>query len=140
MAPLWQRLIPKYGNYGGPGWSGGAMMDDYSEVDWSVVPSDSLDWLFHCHDKVYQKAIEQEINKEITDKEMTKLWLGGDKVLVDGINLLSNNPKEWPLPPTINSNRYAWFYRKIALAAFWSRVNFYFWSREHCRHRKRHRK
>lgn len=50
----WQWLFPRYGNYGAPGWSGGAWVDDPAKTDWSVAPVDALDAVLMQHDRDYQ--------------------------------------------------------------------------------------
>ena len=52
-----QRLCPTYGNWGGPGWSGGEWQDDSSLTRWDVQPIDELDALFRAHDMAYQSEI-----------------------------------------------------------------------------------
>jgi len=125
MAKLWQYLFPTYGNYGGPGWSGGARMNNYAEVDWSVQPSDSLDECFHDHDKDYQASIAKFDSGEINDVEKNQMWVKADEALVGRIKEISADPKKWPKPPTKNSTKYAWFYRKGALVGFWCKVKLY---------------
>lgn len=49
------RLVPTYGNWGGPGWSGGEWNDDPGETKWGVVPIDEMDNAFKRHDWIYQK-------------------------------------------------------------------------------------
>jgi hypothetical protein len=50
----WQRLIPRYGNYGCPGWSAGEWNNDPALTDWTVPPVDAMDALFRAHDYAYQ--------------------------------------------------------------------------------------
>lgn len=124
-APLWQYLIPKYGNFGGPGWSGGAIMANYDEVDWSIQPADSLDWCFYTHDKKYQAAIEKEKNGEIENLEMRRAWAQADRDLIQDIDNIPIDPKEWEQKPTKNSMFYAWLYRKLAIYSFTLKVWLY---------------
>ena len=49
----WKCLLPRYGNWGGPGWSGGKWCPPNS-TDWSVPGVDEMDELFKEHDKQYQ--------------------------------------------------------------------------------------
>ena len=51
----YQYLIPTYGNWGGPGWSGGKFTDNPSEVDFSIPGVDGMDDAFRIHDQLYQK-------------------------------------------------------------------------------------
>src|SRR3954463_8401173 len=47
-------LIPTYGEYGGPGYSGGEVLTSPTQqVDYSVQPVDALDALFRLHDQAY---------------------------------------------------------------------------------------
>lgn len=124
-APLWQYLIPKYGNYGGPGWSGGAMMSNYNDVDWSNKPVDSLDWRFLDHDKRYQKSIKLRDDGTISDYEMHNRWNEADKNLIKEISNIPIDPSEWSFPPTTHSIFYAWLYRKLAIYGFALKVWIY---------------
>jgi hypothetical protein len=55
MRKWYQYLIPTYGRWGGPGWSGGEFVDDPRLVNWFVPPVDNMDALFKDHDEMYQK-------------------------------------------------------------------------------------
>ena len=127
MASWWTYLIPKYGNFGGPAWSGGKSIDSYDDVDWSVSRSDSLDECFFDHDKRYQLSIEQERSGEISNKQKLKIWLKADQILVKSIDDIPINPNEWQSKPTKHSHRYAWFYRKLALGVFGAKTWLYEW-------------
>lgn len=48
----WQYLFPRYGNWGGPGWSAGCW--NPTETDWFVPTIDAMDELFKRHDWSYQ--------------------------------------------------------------------------------------
>lgn len=50
----WQWLCPRYGNYGGPGWSAGRWNDDPALTDWNVPGIDIQDEMFKVHDWAYQ--------------------------------------------------------------------------------------
>ena len=115
--PFWQYLIPKYGNFGGPGWSGGAMMSNYNEVDWSVEPVDSLDELFHKHDTYYQEAIKNRDSGRYTVDQKDQKWLEADNILIYDLEDLPIDPKEWENKPK-GSTFYAWLYRKLAIYGF----------------------
>lgn len=53
--PLWwQRLFPRYGNWGAPGWSAGGWNNDPALTDWSVAAVDDMDAAFKRHDWRYQ--------------------------------------------------------------------------------------
>lgn len=45
--------VPTYGNYGGPDYSGGDIIDPGETPDFTVPPTDSLDQLFQRHDEAY---------------------------------------------------------------------------------------
>jgi hypothetical protein len=49
----WPKLLT-YGNWGGPGWSGGRFTDDPASVNWEVQPVDAMDAAFRLHDFAYQ--------------------------------------------------------------------------------------
>jgi hypothetical protein len=49
----WPKFLT-YGNWGGPGWSGGKFVHDPKLVDWSVPAIDEMDELFKQHDLRYQ--------------------------------------------------------------------------------------
>ena len=124
-APLWQYLVPKYGNFGGPGWSGGVMISTYADVDWGIIPKDSLDETFHDHDKHYQDAIEKKDTGIIDDIEMHHRWIKADIELVNNIRLIPTNPKEWDRKPE-SRILYSWFYRKTSLVIFSIKISLYF--------------
>lgn len=48
-------IVPTYGSYGGPGWTGGQRYNPPSLTDpiWNVRPKDSLDTVFRTHDRTY---------------------------------------------------------------------------------------
>lgn len=50
----WQWFCPRYGNYGGPGWSAGRWNDDPACTEWNVPGSDPQDELYKAHDWAYQ--------------------------------------------------------------------------------------
>lgn len=47
-----------YGNYGGPGWSGGEFVKPTEKPKWIVRPLDPLDEIFKEHDEAYYAAPE----------------------------------------------------------------------------------
>lgn len=59
----WQRLIPRYGNWGGPGWSGGKWCPP-NETDWSVKPVDNMDAAFARHDMGYQAPFIRNVDAD----------------------------------------------------------------------------
>ena len=54
----WQCLIPRYGNWGGVGWSAGRWNNDPTLTDWSIPAIDAMDELFKVHDWAYQNGID----------------------------------------------------------------------------------
>jgi hypothetical protein len=116
MVPIWQLLCPTYGNFGGPGWSGGRYIDTYADVDWSVQAKDSLDELFRRHDLAYQSAI-RDYDRKITDlTERNAAWKAADVVLVASLGELPAESAEWTLKP--KTPWYAEFYRRAAKFVF----------------------
>lgn len=117
---FFNRLIPTYGNWGGPGWSGGKRHENYKNTDWSVEALDSMDELFKEHDKKYQKAIEKYNSQEIDIKEKNKIWLDADKKLIENLDFLSQDPNKWFKKPL--NITWAWLYRKSAIFLFQVKV------------------
>lgn len=115
------RLIPTYGNWGGPGWSGHDYPKSPEETNWSVPPVDSMDLLFKEHDRRYQRAIV-----DYPDDDVLKytVWEDADRELVEGLKEISMDGSTWDLP----SNHKTWskFYWLCAVIVFGFRVNFYF--------------
>jgi hypothetical protein len=64
----------RYGNFGGPGWSG---------KDYSLAPKDSLDAIFKTHDLWYG----------------LREYANGDAKLVEALQALPKDPKRWVSPP-----------------------------------------
>lgn len=52
----WQAIFPRYGNWGGPGWSAGMYNNDPALTDWSVPGIDAMDNLYKVHDRAYQSG------------------------------------------------------------------------------------
>ena len=67
-----------YGNWGGPGWSGGEFVDDPKLVDWSVPPIDDMDALFKRHDFEVQNHIPKphsRLSRDLCEIPIPKeLW------------------------------------------------------------------
>lgn len=53
---IWQYLIPRYGFWGGPGWSGNQWSNDPSETDWAYTVLDNQDECYKRHDWKYQHS------------------------------------------------------------------------------------
>lgn len=107
------KLLPRYGNWGGPGWSCGKFVEDPNKTDWSVSPRDSLDALFKEHDRLYQQTI---LNVPIDEWENS--FNEADALLAEGAYSLPSNPSRWPSPPTTASWIYAYVYRKMIILIF----------------------
>lgn len=97
-SPLWwQRLFPRYGNWGAPGWSAGVWNNDPELTDWSVEAVDEMDAAFKRHDWRYQH--------------------GRDMVLAD-VRLLRDLMRIDP------DTRYGRVYKRLAMAAFSAHIAF----------------
>lgn len=97
---LWARLVPTYGNWGGPGWSGGTR----SGPAWGVEAVDDLDAAFKAHDKAYYYASS---HAERSD---------ADFLLSYRIANLLKEPAEWGTPP--KSPYYAMLYGRASCVVF----------------------
>lgn len=95
-----------YGNYGGPGWSGGEFQHDRLLIKWEVPPSDDMDVLFYDHDLAWNYAKSKDD------------LIRADQILVDSLRKLDPNPRKWFNPPTRNSIWWARFYRHAAILTF----------------------
>ena len=56
----WQRCIPRYGNWGGVGWSAGIWNNDPAATNWSIGVVDDMDALFKLHDWAYQLGLDRD--------------------------------------------------------------------------------
>jgi len=115
-----QRICPRYGNWGGPGWSGGTFPAEPKDTNWSVDSKDSLDQLFKEHDRRYQDAIVEFRNDGTTHAEMMRAFEGADKILVAEVGALSSNPRKWERPA--KSSWYARVYRYLVLGSFYPKI------------------
>lgn len=114
----WPRLFPTYGNWGGPGWSGGEYPSSPSDTDWEVPSVDSMDEVFKEHDRRYQLAISDYDNGLITEEEKENFWVEADKFLVKSLDDMPMDPNKWENKPTTCKTWYAWGYRKLAILSF----------------------
>lgn len=87
----WQWPIPRYGNWGGIGWSAGRWLKTGDTTDWNVPPIDAMDEAFKDHDAQYREGGDRYL---------------GDRILVATLRLT----------PTVGW--YAAVYRLIAMLAF----------------------
>jgi len=110
----WQKVFPKYGNWGGPGWSGGCYPSSPKETDWSIQPIDAMDLIFRNHDRRYQNAIKRYPEREDLQKEVFKK---ADEDLIRLLKSLEFDPNLWILKPPKNL-WYAKYYRICAIYVF----------------------
>jgi len=90
-------LVTRYGNFGGPGWTGG---NEYP----AKGPVDSMDETFAEHDSYYDKKRE----------------MYGDLVLLKALRTLDPNPEKWARPPS--DIAFAVKYRSMAIDYFSTKV------------------
>jgi len=57
---MWWPKFLTYGNWGGPGWSGGVFNHDPALTNWSVPAIDQMDRLFKIHDHMYQNNVSPQ--------------------------------------------------------------------------------
>lgn len=55
----WWQWFPRYGNWGGPGWSAGCW--NPFGTDWDFVAIDEMDELFKWHDFAYQNGYDRDV-------------------------------------------------------------------------------
>ncbi len=69
-----------YGNWGGPGWSGGRFVNDPKLVDWTVSAIDKMDEAFKEHDAAWQteamskKAADKRLLQQLYDTNVLGTW------------------------------------------------------------------
>lgn len=71
----WQRLIPRYGNWGGPGWSAGRW--NPSVTNWAVDAVDSMDELFKWHDWAYQNGFDRTVADYTLTHDLRRVRVAG---------------------------------------------------------------
>lgn len=108
------RLVPRYGNWGGPSLSGGKYTDDPAEVDWSIPGIDSMDELFKAHDRAYQTALHMGGTETQTQDALNT----ADFLLAYLLGELSANPRRWDRMPPWWRVPYAIWYRYMVLGIF----------------------
>jgi hypothetical protein len=94
--PVWQ---PKYGNWGGQDWSGGQNPKRNGGADGDAPPVDSSDEVYKRHDEAWGRCDNEDILANDPDKWRKDCKRDADKVLVDDLKRLPDNPKEWDMPP-----------------------------------------
>lgn len=85
-----------YGNYGGPGWTGGdwRSWEDIPASEIIPSPIDSQDWAYYRHDQCYGKCRTTSCKAN-----MWECFNGCDSALVNDLMKLSANPRKWEEPP-----------------------------------------
>jgi len=58
---MWWPRVLTYGNWGGPGWSGGEFVHDPKLTDWTVQAVDDMDAAFKMHDLHYQGGGDRKL-------------------------------------------------------------------------------
>ena len=110
------RILPKYGNWGGPGYSAGVYNDDPTKTDWTLEPLDDMDVMFQHHDYAYQH------------NNFPWTIYQADKDLVEDL-IDIGNPWTWKKKKGCTSKliwvihiTYAMFYRKAATKLFYFKM------------------
>jgi hypothetical protein len=118
----WQRLFPKYGNWGAPGWSGGGYTVSQMDPDvLAVEPVDSMDLNFKLHDIGYQTAIKAFEENQIDYRSMLHATAVADEKLIERLLDMCPDPRKWKRP-THCCHLYARLYRYGAIGGFWVKV------------------
>jgi len=94
--PVWQ---PKYGNWGGQDWSGGQNPKRHDGADGEQPPVDSSDEAYKRHDEAWGRCDNEDILSNAPAKWRGNCKKGADKVLVDDLKRLPDDPKDWESPP-----------------------------------------
>jgi hypothetical protein len=77
MKLRWPKFLT-YGNWGGPGWSGGQWRIAGEEVRWDCPAIDEMDRAFKDHDERWQKNLTTKIEAdEILVEELSKINVRG---------------------------------------------------------------
>ena len=97
-----------YGNWGGPGWSGGEFVSNPALVNREVPAVDSLDALFLPHDRSYQTAKDTAFEREARRY--------ADAALLMGMLSLPLRSAKWETPP--KRWYHAQAYRAAAVVCF----------------------
>lgn len=97
-----------YGNWGGPGWSGGEFVNDPLLVKINIPAVDSLDALFLPHDRSYQAAKNTAFEREARRY--------ADAALLVGMISLPLRSAKWASPP--RRWYHALAYRAAAVVGF----------------------
>ena len=128
----WERLVPRYGNWGGPGWTGG-QETPYEKLNPEqqkalLEPIDEMDALFKTHDLCYSNArvkrdkvmnnkYATKAEKEAARQQFENDIQRADRELGKNLRNLNSNPGNWS-PPAPNP-LWAGTYRSMAQTWFW---------------------
>lgn len=99
---LLKAMVPIYGNYTGPGWTGGKRLWSSADTNGNKPPVDRLDELSVIHDKAYERASDSE---DIYN---------ADIIYLESVLKLPENPEEW----SVYNTRVADAYLKLLIKAF----------------------
>ncbi len=113
--PVWQ---PKYGNWGGQDWSGGQNPKRHDGQDGDAVPVDSSDTAYKRHDEAWGRCEGEDILSNHPAKWRKDCKKDADKVLVDDLKMLPDDPKGWESPPASGAEEPADRFRKGAIWIF----------------------
>lgn len=72
----WQRF-PRYGNWGGPGWSAGCW--NPIDTDWNFIAIDDMDELFKWHDFAYQNGFDRDVADHNLVQDLRRVKANGVK-------------------------------------------------------------
>jgi len=109
--PVWQ---PKYGNWGGQDWSGGQNPKQHGRQDGDAPPVDSSDEVYKRHDEAWGRCDNEDILANDPDKWRKNCKRDADKVLVDDLKRLPDDPKEWESPPPSGADGVAKGFQRMA--------------------------
>jgi RHS repeat-associated protein len=110
--------FPTYGNWGGPDYSGGVHPSENGGQDGTAPPVDSADEKYMKHDKAWGRCDNEDILANDPTAWRKQCRREADKDLTNELKGLSNDPKNWPKPPTTESEWKAKTYRKGAILWF----------------------
>jgi len=113
--PVWQ---PKYGNWGGQDWSGGQNPKRHDGADGEQPPVDSSDEAYKRHDEAWDRCDNEDILSNYPAKWRGNCKKDADKVLVDDLKRLPDDPKDWGSPPPSGTEDQAEHFRKGATWIF----------------------
>ena len=74
---MWWPKALTYGNFGGPGWSGGIFTNDPKMVNWKIPAVDEMDAIFKIHDWKYQNGKSRRDADQILYLRLSKTNING---------------------------------------------------------------